>query len=346
MNTPPKSVAVLFGGTGTEHSVSVHTGINIINHLPPDRYRVIPAFIAKDGQWFFDTDRLERPLHKDRYSHIPPERFLSPAEAAVHLHNSRIDCVYIGLHGAGGEDGCIQGYLEMIGVPYCGSGISASALAFDKIRANQFLSAHRIKVPNHFALDIQRWRSEPGFIDGLTTSVPSPWVIKSPCQGSSFGIRIVQQKDRLAQALNDIFQLGQTVMIEEYINGREFTCGVIDNRGELTSLPVTEIIPQKSSYFDFESKYTQGASEEITPAGIDNRLTESIQQISTRVFQLLGCSGMGRVDVKVSEENEIYVLELNTLPGMTETSLLPQGAAAAGITYEQLLDIILESARR
>lgn len=310
-------VAVLMGGTSAEREVSLQSGRNIVAALDPEKYAVIPVEVS---QWR-ETDVLGT--------------------------LAGVDLVFIALHGPYGEDGTVQGLLELLDVPYTGSGVLSSALAMDKIRSRQIFQWHGIPVPRYVSFHEEEWRMAPqALLDQVASAVGFPCVVKPSDQGSSIGVSIVRDPSGLSPALAEAFRYSRAVLVEERIAGTEITCGILDDpqTGRPEALPLVEIVPRRE-FFDYEAKYTPGATEEICPARIPPHLAARAQEIAVRAYRALGCWDMGRVDMFVRGE-EVLVLEVNTIPGMTRTSLLPQAAKAAGMDFPALLDRVIDSALR
>ncbi len=238
--------------------------------------------------------------------------------------------VFIALHGRYGEDGSVQGLLETMQLPYTGSGVLASSMAMDKVVTKKLLLYHRLPTPVFAELsraDIEQ--------DRLSDCPPLPVVVKPVREGSTIGISLVHQKSQLPAALAAALGHDDRVLVEEFIAGREVTVAVLD--GE--ALPVIEVVP-KSGFYDYQAKYTAGCTEYLLPAPLEQPLYHALQQAAVAVFHILGCSGAARVDFMV-RDGQFYCLEANTIPGMTETSLLPKAAAAAGLSFDQLVERIL-----
>ncbi|MDR5703322.1 MAG: D-alanine--D-alanine ligase [Armatimonadota bacterium] len=310
-------VAVLMGGTSAEREVSLQSGQNIVSALDPEKYTVIPVEVT---EW--RGSRLLETL-------------------------AGVDLVFIALHGPYGEDGTVQGFLELLDVPYTGSGVLSSALAMDKIRSRQIFQWHGIPVPRYLSFQEREWRSAPGdLLDQVASTIGFPCVVKPADQGSSIGVSIVHNPSGFSEALEVAFRYSQAALVEERIAGTEITCGILDDphTGLPEALPLIEIVP-KREFFDYEAKYTPGATEEICPARIPPHLAGRAQEIAVRAYRALGCRDMGRVDMFLRGE-EVLVLEVNTIPGMTRTSLLPQAAKVAGIDFPALLDRVIQSALR
>lgn len=340
-------VAVLCGGTSGEHEVSVNSGWQVLQHLDA-RHSAIPVRIDQDGQWRVAAASAsaswpEKQKLIDAFAAAPP---VSALQAAQELRQRNVDTVFIILHGPGGEDGRIQGFLETAGFPYTGSNVSGSALAMDKIRSKYVYQARGIPTPPFAVLlpDETDWRARLAPL-GL------PLVVKAPSQGSSVGMAIVKTREALDAAITRLMPLENRLLIESFVAGRELTCGVIGElrRGaEFTparALPPTEIRPTVSDYFDYRAKYEVGGSEELTPAPVAPEILAQLQRLSLAAHVALGLGGMSRTDFMLGDQG-LMVLETNTLPGLTATSLLPQQARAAGLSFTALIDEILERAIR
>ena len=248
----------------------------------------------------------------------------------------RPDVVFIALHGPGGEDGTVQGMLEVLGVPYTGSGVLASALAMDKAMSKRLLVASGVKMP----LSIVARRGHK--LSAGEWTLPLPVIVKPSRQGSTFGVTVVDNLDALDTALETAFRYDDTALVEQFVTGTEITVPIIGNE-DLEILPIVEIVPAKG-FYDYEAKYTPGATDEIVPARISDELSAKARDIAELCHRTLGCRGMSRTDMIVSPDGEIYTLEVNTIPGMTPTSLLPRSAEAAGISFPKLLDRLIELA--
>jgi D-alanine-D-alanine ligase len=347
-------VAVLMGGTSSERPVSLKTGSMIVQSLDPARYEVVaidtqdvlrlqgvaPPRIAPESVNKNDADPIA-------ISSVPagsvPARMEALDDAAQPLPPPPPDVVFIALHGKGGEDGTVQGMLEMMGLPYTGSGVLASALAMDKAMTKRLFRSAGIPVIE----DVQVRRGEEADGAALRARVQEtlgfPVFVKPNAEGSSFGGTKVETPEALLPAVVKALTYDPKVLIERYVQGVEITVGVLGNaHDDLLPLPIVEIVP-KSAFYDFESKYADGGSEHIIPARLPDAVTRRAQELALQCHNLLGCRGMSRTDMLVVGET-LSVLEVNTIPGMTPTSLLPQAAAHAGISFAQLLDRFLNAA--
>lgn len=308
------------GGPSSEYEVSLKTGQKVVENLDKNKYDVLSIYITKQGEWLFNGE-----------------------PASIEGVLADIDIAFIAMHGEFGEDGQIQSILEQHGKPYTGSGKFASRSAIDKYQSKIIFQSNELLVPK--AAIVQY--GEKGFLQKFeSVSQEGPWFVKPASHGSSVGTSFVKDKNSIFEAIQKAFSYDNKVLVEEYIDGREFTCGVLENYDDKKyfALPVTEIIPNSDhAFFDYEAKYTKDAAKEITPAEISVELSRAIQAKAVAAHASLNCEGYSRSDFIVTPKNEIYILELNTLPGMTETSLLPQAAKAAGIEFPELLDKIIHN---
>lgn len=300
------TVALLSGGVSSEREVSLNSGDQVYAALDKDKYRVL------------------------RYD---PKTDLSRLVSDA----PQIDVALVILHGLYGEDGTIQGLLDLLQIPYQGAGVLGSALSMNKLAAKKLYESAGLPTPPFRAVQY----GEPLDPAGCVAELGLPLVVKPTSGGSSIGMSIVRRSDELDQALNEAFRHDETVILETFIKGVELTGAVIGN-DHPEPLPIVEIIPgQSHEFFNYEAKYTAGATEEICPARIDANLTAKAQDFAVRSHQALFCRGYSRTDM-ILKGQEIFVLETNTIPGMTMTSLLPQAAAAAGMTFSGLLDRLIE----
>ncbi len=317
-----RTVAIVAGGTSSEHEVSRWSGERVLDALDRRRYRPLFVLIEPDGNWVVDGIRRRGPL--------------GGAEA---LAAARCDVALLALHGPFGEDGTIQGFLETIGLPYSGSGVLGSSLAMDKIRTKQLVRAHGVEV----AADVVVPPAPPEWIE---PTLGFPVFVKNPRGGSSLEVRQARSQEELAQALLDLAPGGDRLLVEAAIEGRELTAAILDDEtGAPHALPVVEI-RSRNGFFDFENKYTAGVAEEIVPAPVGAAVARRVQEIALRVHGLLGLRGMSRSDFILATDDRAVFLEVNTIPGLTANSLLPKAALAAGIPFPEVLTRLVESALR
>lgn len=277
---------------------------------------------------------VEQALSKDKYEVIRYDPATDLARLAADAQ--QIDAAFILLHGIHGEDGTVQGMLELLGIPYQGSGVLGSALAMDKNLAKTMYRLHGLPVATWEMADKEHI-TDPA---PLLTQLNLPVVVKPIRQGSSLGMSVVREADQLGPALATAFEHDNQVMVEEFIQGREITVGVLGN-DELMPLPLVEVIPDaKYDFFDYEAKYQPGASREVCPAEVEDSICAKAQEYGLTAHKALQLHGYSRTDMIVRDD-EIFLLETNTIPGMTPTSLLPQAAAQAGLDFPALLDRLI-----
>jgi D-alanine-D-alanine ligase len=337
--TTKRKIAVLMGGTSAEREVSLSTGRQILNALDPDKYTVY-ALDTASGQRFLPTDTMPS-LSQLRSADGMTEITALPQLPQV-SGQDKPDLVFIALHGKGGEDGTVQGMLEVLGLPYTGSGVLASALAMDKAMSKRVLMSVGVLMPQDVTVTKTQTHFSQTDSAGLAGKMPLPWIVKPSRQGSTIGMTVVEKPPQLKAATDTAFEFDDTVLIEQFITGTEITVPILGNE-TLEVLPIVEIVPN-SGFYDYEAKYTPGATDEIVPARITEAIAREARQIAKLCHQTLGCRGMSRTDMIVTADGQIYTLEVNTIPGMTPTSLLPRSAEAAGYSFPQLLDRLIDLA--
>lgn len=323
------NIAVLMGGKSAEREVSLSTGKMILGALDKRKYNAIAVdagFFGTNG--IVSMDNIAQDLPPEM---LPLDYIVNPLES-----QPKPDVVFIALHGRFGEDGTVQGLLELLGIPYVGSGVLASALAMDKIMARKVMQYEGVPVPGGIA--VRRPVNEKSLKNQVEQGMGFPVVVKPNREGSTIGISIARSISELSVALGTAFSHDEDVLIEEFVEGIEITGAVLGNT-ELQVLPLVEIVPA-SGFYDYHSKYTPGATEEIVPARIPGKPNRYAQELALVCHRILGCRGMSRTDMIV-RDNDVYVLEVNTIPGMTTTSLLPRAALAAGIGFPKLLDMLI-----
>jgi len=298
-------VALLYGGFSAEREISIKTGGMIAKNLDRKKYQVSLFDPAKD---FF--------------------KFFKAADA------KKFDVVFPALHGPLGEDGTIQGMLELLKIPYVFSGVLASSLAMDKDMTKKILKRERIPIAKHFIFAKHNHVS--------LKKIKFPCVVKPLLQGSSVGVTIVEGPGSFKRAIKKALMFGPKVMVEDFIEGREITAAVLGNK-KPRALPLIEIKPRVSKFFDYKAKYDVDGSDEICPADLPVALTKKIQDLATRTHLVLGCRGVTRTDF-ILNGNRPFALEINTIPGMTQMSLVPKAAEVAGIKFPELLDRLINLA--
>ncbi len=323
-------VAVIMGGASGEHDVSIKSGTGVLSNLDGEKYAGTRVVIGKDGRWSVDGGS---PL---------------PMLAALQALAEGIDVAFLALHGPNGEDGTMQALFHLLGIPYTGSDYYASSLAMNKPRAKDayrgaglVVAEHRMVYPEEVADD-----GAGAVATSLLAELGCPVVAKTTKLGSSVGVGIARSEAELEKLLVDFMGYSGEVMVEAFVKGTEVTAPVIDNpyTGERMALPLIEIRPRVSDWFDYRAKYEVKGSDEICPAPISEEWTRECQRIGLLAHRILGCRGMSRTDILIDAHGVCHVVETNTIPGFTETSLLPQAAAAAGLSDGALVDRLVQEA--
>jgi len=334
VNKNKLKIAVLMGGWSHEHEISIKSGKSVFDNLDSSKYCRRAVIITPENEV-----KLLPPETKPDDETLQKTETKTFINAFGELEKWNIDAAVLALHGQGGEDGIIQGFLETLKIPYTHSGVLSSAISMHKIITRQIYECNNIKIPAGIA--IKKSDDLKNIVENADFDFPM--IVKPPQLGSSFGIKIVENIEQLEISLKELWNIDKQILVEKYIKGNEFTCVVINKKfGEnATAMPVTEIIPVNSKFFDYKAKYTAGATKEITPARIDSALAKKIQSIAVKCHEILLCEGVSRTDFMLSDHEHLFVLETNTIPGMTETSFVPQVARAAGMSFSELLDIMI-----
>ncbi|MGE5420884.1 MAG: D-alanine--D-alanine ligase [Chloroflexota bacterium] len=318
-----KTIAIAAGGDSSEYVISVKSAGEVCNILS-SKYKPY-IIVIKGSNWYWEDA-------KGRYHSIDKNDFsLNIAGTKI-----RFDGVFIAIHGTPGENGLLQGYFDMLKIPYTSCGAFSSALTFNKQACKLFLKEYKIEMAEAFLVR----KGEPFDPASIISRTGLPCFVKPNDSGSSFGVTKVKKKEELLSAMEVAYRESNEVLIEGFLNGREVACGVMKTKDKTLVLPVTEII-SKNEFFDYEAKYTPGKSDEITPAQLPCSLGDEIQRLSLRIYEILGCKGIVRVDFIVVN-NKPYFLEINTVPGLTRESIVPKQAAAYGISLEELFAMLVE----
>jgi D-alanine-D-alanine ligase len=319
-----KTIAIAAGGDSSEFEISIKSA-GEVSKILSSQY-VVYIIVIRGTNWYWEDK-------KGRYHNIDKNDF------SLQNDDQRIkfDGVFIAIHGTPGENGLLQGYFDMMKIPYTSCDAFCSALTFNKHACKLFLKEYGIKMADAVLIR----KGDKIDLTDLNKQIGMPCFVKPNDSGSSFGVTKVKQKEELLPAIETAFKESDAVLIESFIDGREVACGVIKTKAKTIVLPLIEII-SKNEFFDYEAKYTQGKSDEITPADLPPSITKEIQRISKYVYEILGCKGIVRVDFIITGENP-YFIEINTVPGMTKESLVPKEASAAGITLEELYSMAVEN---
>ncbi|RJQ57037.1 MAG: D-alanine--D-alanine ligase [Nitrospiraceae bacterium] len=302
-----KKIGVLMGGESSERDISIRSGLAIYQGLQELGYNAVPIDISKD--------------------------------VVAALKKEKVKLAFLALHGGIGENGAIQGMLEVLGVPYTGSGVLASALAMDKEASKKIFVYHGLPVAPFVIVRQKAKGKGQKTIEQPVPDFPLPWVVKPVAEGSSIGVSIIKEEQALPTCLEKTFSFDKRVMIEKFIAGKEVHIGILGNR----ALGGVEVRPSLE-FYNYEAKYTSGLTEYIMPPEIDDATYERAKDIALKAHTALGCSGASRVDLRIDENNIPHILEVNTLPGMTTTSLLPKIAKSAGLGFNDLIEEIIRLA--
>lgn len=319
-----KNIAVLMGGYSNEAEVSYKSGSVVVESLNKNKYRPYAVHITPEG-WFCVENNEKFTIDKNDFS--------------VQIHSEKIifDAAFNAIHGTPGEDGHLQAYFQFVKVPLTGCSMYASALTFNKRDMLSVLKPFGIKSATSFYLN----EGEPYSSDEIIQKVGLPCFVKANKSGSSFGIYKVYSQAELPQAISKAFEVDNEILIEQFLNGTEVSVGVITYKGEVKVLPITEIVSE-NDFFDYEAKYL-GKSKEITPARLSPQMTQKVSNLAKRVYSLLKMKGFSRSEF-IIVNNEPYLLEMNTTPGLSKASILPQQAAQAGISLSELFENAIEEA--
>ena len=319
------NVAIIMGGYSSEYKISLKSGNVVYETLDSTKYNAYHIHIFKDKWVYVDDNQTEHKINKDNFS--------------VEINNETIkfDCVFNAIHGAPGEDGYMQAYFELLGIPHTSCGMYQAALTFNKRDCLSTLKPYGIKTAESYYLNFGDTINE----DDIISKVGLPCFVKANKAGSSFGISKVHKQEKLQKAIDVAFKEDNEIIIESFLDGVEVSVGVIKYKGEVIVLPITEIVSD-NDFFDYEAKYL-GQSQEITPARITKEQEEKVNKVSKHVYEILKMDGFSRSEY-IFKDGEPHLLEVNTVPGLTKESILPQQAAAAGISLSDLFGNAIEEA--
>ena len=354
-------VAVVFGGRSSEHAISCVTAGSVLAAIDRDRYDVVPVGITERGRWVLAADDPSRlaitdgklPAVEDTGAEVllptdPARRDLVVLDASSGpTVLGDVDVVFPLLHGPYGEDGTIQGFLELAGIPYVGSGVLASAASMDKEVMKRLLSSAGLSVGEYVALPARFWDRDTVSARSRIAALGWPVFVKPARGGSSIGISKVRSGDELEAAIREAERWDPKVVIEAEVIGREIECGVLgglDGAAADASLPAEIRVVGGHDFYDFEAKYLDAATELDVPAKLDEETTARVQALAVEAFDALGCEGLARVDFFLTDDGDLIVNELNTMPGFTPASMFPRMWAATGLDYPALIDRLLQLA--
>jgi len=335
MENQKKNIAIVCGGDSSEHDVSLRSARGLYSFFDKERYNIRIVDI-KGQDWHVElTDGTTAPIDRNDFSFV---------ENGVAV---QFDYAYITIHGTPGENGLLQGYFDLIGLPYSTSGVLVEAITFDKFVLNQYLRGYGVLVAD--SLLIRKGYEEMVSDDEVERRIGMPCFVKPAADGSSFGVSKVKNKDQLAPAIRKAIMESPEVMVEQYIEGTEISIGVYKTKEKTVVLPATEVVTS-NEFFDYDAKYN-GQVKEITPARLSDDPTRRVREITSHIYDILGCNGIIRIDYIIAkgkgrdgrDTDKIYMLEVNTTPGMTPTSFIPQQVRAAGLEMKDVLTDIVEN---
>ncbi len=345
-----KRVAIICGGRSSEHEISCISAGGVLEAIDRTKYEPVLIGITKSGSWVLIPDSHTMKIVGSKLPTVPENAQSVVADVAgfsVDGADLKIDIVFPLLHGPYGEDGTIQGFLEMADLAYVGSGVLASAVAMDKSFAKPIFASHAISTAPGLVVKASEWELNKSSITKEVESLGYPVFVKPARGGSSRGTTKVKSADALAAAISEAHTFDPKAMIEKAIDGAEIECAVLEIDGVAKASTVGKIhIDSKFEFYDFQAKYLDGATSIELPAPIDAATTAKIQESAVNAFKALGCAGLARVDFFVTPKNEVIINELNTMPGFTSTSVFPKMWAASGVSYSDVITHLLQSAQR
>jgi len=317
-------VAVLYGGTSSEREVSLVTGQAIFDNLDRSKYQVSLIEMSKENKFILinkNKKRLVDFIGKDRKA---------------------FDLIFIALHGTPGEDGTVQGMFDILGIKYTGPNSLSSGLCMNKVYAGLVYYSWHLPHPVFIDITLKNWKNhQKEILRAVNDNVGYPCVLKPVDQGSAVGVTAIKTEDDLKKNVGKTIKKFPWLMAQKFVKGKEATCGVLEKKGEVFALPPTHILPQLGEFYDYKSKYAAGGSKHICPADFPEEVNKKIQELAVQAHKALGCRGMSRTDFFYGDDGKIYIIETNTIPGMTATSLFPEAAAKAGLNFSKMLDLII-----
>jgi len=318
-----KNIAIVAGGYSSEYVVSINSAKTIEEVLDKEKFVPYKIHLAKDG-WTYEKNDKKYNIDRNDFS------------LEIQGEKIKFDCAFIIIHGTPGEDGMLQGYFEMLNIPYTTCDVVTSSLTFNKFFTKSYLRNFGVLTPNAMLLK----KGNPVDVNKIINTTGLPCFIKPNQGGSSFGVTKVTKKEQVKSAVLEALKEDDEVIIESFIKGTEVTCGLIKTKDEDYVLPLTEIVSKKE-FFDYEAKYTDGMADEIVPARISKTLTQKCQDLSSDIYDYLNCSGLVRIDF-ILDENEFYFLEVNTVPGMSANSIVPKMVRANEMSLTEFVSIIIQ----
>ena len=344
-------VGILYGGKSPEHNVSLSTAMAVMNAIDKNKFDVIPIYITTEGQWIKGerltgkvNDIKQLQFQSDAKAIIPVALNQTPAVAdGKKQEEAVVDVIFPLLHGPNGEDGTVQGLLELLNIPYVGNGVLASAVGMDKVVMKNLFAQAGLRQAKYVSFTKREWsRNEEAAYDKVEQELGYPCFVKPANAGSSVGITKCKQRDDLKAAFAEAFKYDRKIIVEEAIVGREIEIGVIGNDDPICSV-VGEIVPKKE-FYDYQAKYEDGNTELIIPADVTKEQYETIKQMAITAFKALDLSGLVRADFFLTEDGEAYINEINTMPGFTPYSMFPLLWKHSGVSYSELIERLVQLA--
>lgn len=344
-------VGILYGGKSPEHNVSLSTAMAVMNAIDKNKFDVIPIYITTEGQWIKGerltgkvNDIKQLQFQSDAKAIIPVALNQTPAVAdGKKQEEAVVDVIFPLLHGPNGEDGTVQGLLELLNIPYVGNGVLASAVGMDKVVMKNLFAQAGLRQAKYVSFTKREWsRNEEAAYDKVEQELGYPCFVKPANAGSSVGITKCKQRDDLKAAFAEAFKYDRKIIVEEAIVGREIEIGVIGNDDPICSV-VGEIVPKKE-FYDYQAKYEDGNTELIIPADVTKEQYETIKQMAITAFKALDLSGLVRADFFLTEDGEAYINEINTMPGFTPYSMFPLLWKHSGVSYPELIERLIQLA--
>lgn len=333
------NIAILYGGKSVEHEISIRSAKNVVAHIDTELYSVVLLGIDKKGRWFLN-ESISDPLSSGRevmlkLDAMAPYLIEEPTGKQI-----QIDVVFPILHGTDGEDGGVQGLFKSMNLPVIGSGVLSSAISMDKIISKKILKECGIPVASYLEYHISQ--IEKISFQEIVDEVGLPFMIKSSALGSSVGISMVKTEEGFSEALEDSFKYGEKIIVETFIKGRELECAVIGNKNPKASMPGEIVMVKEYDFYTYEAKYLDEDAIQIKlPAELDQKTTEKIRKISIEAYQALRCEDYSRVDLFLTEDGEVIVNEINTIPGFTDASMFPMMWKQMGMSFKELISELI-----
>ena len=320
-----RTIAIVCGGDTSEYQVSLRSAQGIYSFIDKERYTLY-VVVMRGQEWY---------VQLEDETHIPVDR--NDFSFMLQGEKVKFDYAYITIHGTPGEDGRLQGYFDMLGIPYSCCGVFAAALTYDKFACNQYLKSYGVRIAESMMLRQGQTVSD----DDVVEKIGLPCFVKPSLGGSSFGVTKVKSREQIQSAIAKAFEEAQEVVIEAFLDGMEITCGCYKTKQKSVVFPITEVVSH-NEYFDYEAKY-HGESDEITPARIPDALRDRVQALTSAIYDIIGAQGIIRIDYFITAGEKINLLEVNTTPGMTATSFIPQQVRAAGLDIKDVMTDIIEN---